>query len=729
MADLIEIPTLTAPSGVMPIGQRSIGEIREENVTVTAGGVKEVAFDDDAVAELVWRCYQEGKTYLEENSWLLDWQAVDFYYQNQNNDRWLRPADGRPVRISRYLIAKNTNTMHGQVHNGIWANQKPFALQPEGGTSETLLDAWTHLLWILMKRAKAEYHFGLAGECSRLQGTGILQPGWEVKTVKKKRRKRKDPEPTIPLPIGGEKQVPTKKSDDFKTVDETTEESWPFIEFKPLGFTFFDPKWCTPNAPEESAGYVVDFDLVDFRDLQRLRDLPCYQNIPDDETLISFFLLNPNAAGMAPSTLAQGTADAQSSMAMHAVGEWRNNGTNPFKTKLPLITMWTDERAMAILCYEGRKLTVRNDDHDMGDHALHYTFNWWNVPNAGYGIGIGKLNMDDQRMETGVLNEVLKMIGMWFNTPLLTRRGDNAPTQNVVGGLGTFFQVDTGPDGDVRKSVAYIDKPLIPGEAWKVMDMALHGGEDLVGANSTTMQGNLGGPGSSAMRTAAGVNRVGGKADANVAQPVLYESWALERFIYFLIDQVRLKMPLWEIRKILSKKYSKAIIDQIDFEDFLDAEFAVNVLAGQKMAAKAAIQQLIPFLLQIVQQPQLLDGLHTTGRTVDFAAIEDLFIRFSELDGNADNIFRDMTAREQATYKQQSQGAQKVQGQIQVEQQRGKNKLQEEQLRGQNDLTTKLATVAAEHAAGSIPLERAEGLLERSTDEHELAGGVPDQME
>jgi hypothetical protein len=40
-------------------------------------------------------------------------------------------------------------------------------------------------------------------------------------------------------------------------------------------------------------------------------------------------------------------------------------------------------------------------------------------------------------------------------------------------------------------------------------------------------------------------------------------------------------------------------------------------------------------------------------------------------------------------------------------------------------MTTKLATIAAEHAAGSVPLERAEGLLERKTDEHELEQGVP----
>jgi hypothetical protein len=709
--------------GEMPPGQRPLGEIRQEDVEITAGGVEEPVYSDDAVAELVWKNYNLGKNYLEQNSWLLDWQAIDYYYQNQNNDRWLRPADGRPVRIARYIIAKNANTMDNQVHRGIWSNQKSFALQPEGATTELMLEAWTHLLWILMKRAKAEYNFGLAGECSRLFGTGILKPGWEERTVVRKRRRRKVAEPKITLPVTGETSIPTEKSDAFEEVKEDAKESWPFIEFRKLGYTFFDPKWCTPNAPEESAGYVIDVDYLSFQDLQQLRELSCYKNLPDDEELKEFFFVNPQLEAPAASAVAQ-SMEQQSSLAMHAEGEERKTSASPLDGEGMIVTMWTAERAQAILCFNDRKITIRNDAHEMGDHALHYAFNWWNMPNSGYGMGIGKINLDDQRMETGVLNEVLKMIGMWFNTPLMIPRGMTTPTQNVVAGLGTFWQVDA-PGGDVTKAARYAEKPIIPPDAWRVLDMALHGGEDVVGANSTTMQGNLGGPGSSAMRTAAGVNRVGGKADENVSKPVLYESWALERFIYFLIEMVRLKMPLAEIREILAKKFAKAIIDEIDFDQFLNAEFTVNVLAGQKMSAKAAILQLIPFLLQILQQPQLLDALHQTGRTIDFEAIEALFIRMSELDGNADNIFRAMTARERVTYKQQNPAAQKVQGELAVETQRGKNKIAEQQVRSQGDLTTKLATVAAERAAGSVELERAEGLLERNEDEGYLRSGVP----
>lgn len=702
-------------------------QIQPSQVTTTEGGVKAPAFVDDAAASIVVSNYQKAKAYLETNSWLLEWQAADILYQSLVNDRWVRVADGRPVRISRFLVAKNTVTMAGQVHQGVWGNQKPFALQPEGETSELELDAWTHLLWVLMKRAKAEYHFSLANDSAALYGTGILRPGCETKTVIKKVRRRKVIEPKIKMPLGGEESVPTEASDDFEVSPQKVTETWPFIEYCRLGTVLFDPDWRTPNAPEESARYVIDYETIDFQGLQRLKALPCYQNIPSREELEKYFLDHPQGDA-APASATADQMTNQSSVVAHAEGEQRQMSADPFKKPYALITQWDEERVTTVWCVEGHYIVIRNGEHEMNDHALHYTMNWWNIPNMGYGLGIGRLNSGDQRMEQGVLNEVLKMIGMWFNTPLLTRRGMNAPTQNVIAGLGTFLAVDTAPGEHVRDAVAYIDKPAIPKEAWTVYQEAKQGGQDLVGANATTMQGNLGGPGSSAMRTAAGVNRVGGKADENVAGPVRWQANALERFIYFLIDIVRLKMPPAEIRQILRKKFAKAILDKLDLDKLINAEFLVNVLAGQRMMARQAIQQLIPFLLQVLQNPQALQDLHQTGRTIDFASIEALFIRMSELDGNAENIYRDMTPQELQTYKQNNPGAQKVAGQVAVEQQRGKNKLQEVQAKGQVDQVNKITEIAAEHTAGEIPLERAEGLVERNQDEADLRGGVPDPL-
>jgi hypothetical protein len=47
-------------------------------------------------------------------------------------------------------------------------------------------------------------------------------------------------------------------------------------------------------------------------------------------------------------------------------------------------------------------------------------------------------------------------------------------------------------------------------------------------------------------------------------------------------------------------------------------------LAGQKLAAKAAISQLIPSLLQLLQQPQQMEYMHQKGWTINFLAIEKI---------------------------------------------------------------------------------------------------------
>jgi hypothetical protein len=218
-------------------------------------------------------------------------------------------------------------------------------------------------------------------------------------------------------------------------------------------------------------------------------------------------------------------------------------------------------------------------------------------------------------------------------------------------------------------------------------------------------------------------------SDQNVADPV--ESFAggvIVPVVKFLVKCVKEKMPLAEIREILSDKYAALIESEIDFDQFLDADFEVDVLAGQKLAARAGIQQLIPFFLQLAQQPQLLQYLHDRGETIDFGVIEDLFMQVSELTHQPD-IFRPLTARERVMIKQMNPGVQKLTGAMQLERVKGANKQQEIQTKGQVDMANKASEIAMQHTAAGIPLERATGLLERATDQQFLKGGFPNALE
>jgi hypothetical protein len=726
MATSLEIAEKPGGDG-MPIGNDLSLPIRKDQVELGRDGTTSPGMDDDAAGTVVWMDYQTTMRWIDTNSWLAEWQYVDYLYQSPNYDRDTRTSN-RPARISRFLVAKNRNTMSNQVRRGLFGDSNPFVLEPRGKLAgnpdaEQILNAWTEIFNVLNDRADFEYQMSLAIECQVLQGTMICIPGWEEKTVIRKTRHRQKPPVSIDMPVGPPKKVDTWESDNFKVREEPVKESWPSFEYRRLGTTLYLDTWRTPNRPDLTGGARIDIDFVTLQDLQQMRGLECYKGIPEDEDLKTFFYETSPRGDAEVGTATAQAMNSQSTVVLHAAGENRMVSQDPSLKPLMKIARWTKDRVCEILCYQGRRKTIRNQKHTMGDQMLGYSATWWNIDNSGYGLGQGRLNAGDQRVEQATYNEALRMIAFPLSAPIIYDRGaGNAPTQNVMAGLGTFLGVDTGPSHDINKALGFMRMPEIPPEVWKILDFAHRGGENLVGADSIAMQGNVNTPGSSAMRTATGVNRAGGKADENVSDPIAHLEGVMKRWLTFLWDRVLEDMPIAEIRAILSDKFGQAIIDQIDAEDFLDARFEIKILAGQKLAARAAILQLIPFLLQIVQQPQLMQWLHEKGWTINFKSIEDIFQRMSELQSWQD-IFVPLSPQEMQSVQQMNAGTQKLQGAVAVEKVRGQNKLQQVAAKGQQDLQNTIVEKAIDKI-GPSELAQAEGRLSRNTDMQELQQGV-----
>ena len=740
MASSSELGTRDSGLTHMPVGSLMALPLRQSEVTTTEGNERPAVWSDDATANLVWNDYQRAKAYVEaENTaWLLEWQETDILYQSPIPYRFERLQTGRPARVPRFLVAKMTRTLARGVKRSLFAEQYPFLLRPGARGTQAQADAWTYLIGVLLKRMKFQYHGGLQINGQTLFGTGLGKFGWDERTVTKKTRKRKKPPESIEMPSGSA-TVPTEASDDFAAQSTTVTESYPFYEYRKLGTTLFDPKWCTPDLPEESAGYCVDIDYVNFYDLQEMRQLSCYQEkkgkgedgaetilsagIPDEETLKQYFF--QKSQGSAP--MGSQTEDMMSSMGSmvtHAAARNRATSIDPLATPLMLIERWDDRSVKTILCYEGEKLVIRNEEHDLGS-MCHTACCWWPIENCGYGMGVGRIVGPDQRVNQGVLNEMLKMIAYPFNAPILYSRGsENAPTQNTVWRMGGYQAVDPGPSGDVRKGMAFMEMPAIPREAFEFIEMSQRGAEELSGADAQMQQGSLNGK-QGATRSSFGAQRMAAMSDQNIADPVdSFANGALIPVIEFLIRMVKTRMPVKEIRQILSDKYSTEIMKVLDLEQMLDAEFEVAVLAGQKLAAKQGIQQVIPFYLQLLEQPQILEYYHQIGKTVDFAAMEDIFMAVSELTQQPD-IIRAMTPRERAQYKQNNPNMQKVQAAVAQEQVRGKNKLAEVAAKNTGEIQKTVVDKALDKLAGGEPLDLAEGRLLRNDDQAALEGGLP----
>jgi hypothetical protein len=397
---------------------------------------------------------------------------------------------------------------------------------------------------------------------------------------------------------------------------------------------------------------------------------------------------------------------------------------DPLTKPLVIIERWDSRTIKAILVYEDRKLTIRNEEHEYGS-MCHTACTWWPIENCGYGMGIGRLVGPDQRVNQGVLNAALKMIAYPMEAPILYARGsENAPTQNTVWRLGGYQAVDPGPSGDVGKAMKFMEMPQVPAEAFGVIDRTQRGAEELSGADAQMQQGTLNGK-QGATRSSFGAQRMAAMSDQNIADPVdSFANGAIIPFVEFLIRWVKTRMPIKEIRQILSQKYSAAIMKAVLHEQFLEAEFEVVVLAGQKLAAKQGIQQVIPFYLQLLEQPQILEYYHQIGKTVDFAALEDIFQAVSELVQQPD-IIRPMTENEKQLYQQNNPNMQKVQAATAVEKQRGQNELATQGAKGKNELVKTVLDHALDKNEGGAPLDLALGRLERNDDISALEGGLP----
>lgn len=734
-----ELPAQDAGDG-MPIGNQLTPRIEAHQVAWPDDPAEGPEFDDNAAATIVWLDFQAANNYIDQEQWLLEWNYIDQLYPSPSFDReWRDDGNGRPARISRFNIAENVSTLTTQVRRGIFADSTFFSLEAMGKLAsmenkQDYLDAWTSLLTQLCKRADLEYQMELFIDCVCLQGTAIAVPGWEERERVVTTRKSQTPPTQVQLPSGTSVTIHTMESDDFQVTHDKVKESWPFFEFRRLGTTLYDAGWRTPGRPDISAKCRLDLDWVTLEDLlQMKKNVQCYKNIPDAEEMIYFFLENQYGDAESVSGPTRDMTD-NTSFVPHAVGEWKRTSKNPFEGSFMRVARWSHTHIMEIIFYKGRKLTIRNQKHKLEDHALGYSSTWWNISNSGYGFGVGRVNSGDQRMAQGILNEILKWIAYPLNAPLMYNTAEgNAPTQSMAMGLGTMWGVNAGVNGDVRKAFNFLQPPELPGPALELYQLATQGGRDAVNANQQTMGGQAGSQ-QGIGRSAFGAQRLATQADAAISTQILHIEQVLERFLKFLCLMVRERMPIKEIRDILSQKHSDLIIKTLDADFFVqDGLFDLKILAGQKLAQRAAIAQVIPFLLQLVEQPQLLQYMHQKGETINFTDIEKMFIDMSELSGNY-NIIVPLTDQEKANVQQFNPEATRMKLEQMMEQLRQQGKLAEIHAKGATDLQNDLVSKAAEQVlqgqqqepkTRETQLQLAEDQSERNTNREFLENGLP----
>lgn len=673
-------------------------------------------FTDAAAAALCVQDYNRAAADLDSRQLPQEWEDNDVLYDTPllgNNE------NVGSARVSRYTVNNQTNTMGDAVRDGLFAQKPPFLLRPRGSTTQAESDAWTALISALLDRMQFRYWTGLGIDQQALHGTAIWKSGWMKRKRKVPIRKQKAPAVTVNTPTGPA-TTETTESLDYDIEYKTITESYPWIETRTLGTTLFDPGWRTPNRPD-LCGYAIDIDYPTWGDLENLRQDDCY-DIPDSEALKEWFFHHRDE-GAPGGTAVETSLSREGSAVDHATERSTPTTANPLAQPMLMLERWDSERVIAVLGIDGRWVVIRNEEHHR-NRIPHFTANWRSKLNTGWGIGNGKLIGADQRIEQGTINHALNLLAYQFNPAILHARGQNSPAGNRTIRAGGFFAVD--PIGnDVRNAVAVMEMPKVPAEAWQMIGYAKSSSQETSGADATFMQGQLQQKGSSAARTATGASRIAAKADGRVQTPVEnIELGLFNPFIEWLIDAIKIHMPSQEIRDILDEKLGSALMEQFKLDRFIEATFEVEMTAAAKLAAKAAMAQQLPFLMQIFQQPQLLEQLHAEGKTISLDVLLDVLFAVSEY-RIEDQIIVPLTAEEKMTMMQMNAPNAKIQEATAVEAIRGKNAMDLEDKKAQNKLATTVAEKALEREGEGIPLAHAFGLNERSSDEDYLRGNGP----
>lgn len=594
---------------------------------------------------LVVQSAQQAKAFLTNKQWSLLWRDADLLYQaprpltTYENTYVLEP------NVQRFTVAKVCNAVVPQLYKGLFYDDPPMVLRPRGGTTQEVVDAKSTLFSFILNDCdfKTQTKWGL--EQMAHLGTGIWKWGYDWKCIKTYSRTSTSVTITAGDNDSAEKaSIPTDLPPDIKCTEAYV--PLPFFEWRPIDKVLIDPQLNVPDV--RKAGWAVDVRYMDFYQMNALRKaIEAAQkqakegetnkaligwSFPSEEVLKTFWATNKQNA----QTLETEQATYIEGVVHHA--EKINIQVSPdeLRRKLEILEYWDEGRKIMVLNQHTVIFSGKNEFNQLP----FLSANWWNRPRAFYGMGLGLIVGQNQRVDQGTINAILKILSFGVNPIYLRARDDNAPTQMIRTGLGKILTVN-----DPDKAYKLMDTPKVPGDVWSALKESEQATESSSGADQMLVQGSTAGPRSSMGRTAGGANILAGASATRLDGPL--DNFIEQVFKPFLgiIDMLVFNiMSDAAILTVLGKEKGKAYIKDFDMQKFHDAQIEYEVLAGASLAAKRTMAQSMVMLTQILQNPQIQESLADINEEyIDFKPIVKMWLQASEW-RNEDDIIKPLTA-------------------------------------------------------------------------------------
>jgi len=619
-----------------------------------------------------------AKAFIANRQWTLLWRDADLLYQSPRPMTVWENTYVLEPNVQRFTVAKVVNAVVPQLYKGLFYDDPPMLMRPRPGTSQEVIDAKTALFSYMLDECgfKTQTKWGL--EQMAFLGTGIFKWGYDWKDIVTVKREATKIDLTAGDPNGATDtfSIPTEEPPKITRIIKTL--PMPFFMHRPVDKVLVDPH--TSFGDIRMAGWVVDVQFMDFYQLKALRDA-IDQAIKDGEegAAIKGWTIPEEAAlktlWSSPSAQKNLTLETEQASYIEGVVHHAEKvnvpaSPDPLRRKLEVLEYWDKDRKIVVLNQE----YVLCDTDNEFKRIPFLSANWWNRPRAFYGMGLGLIVGQNQRVDQGTINAILKILSFGVNPIYLRNREDNAPTQVIRTGLGKIMSVT-----DTEKSYRLLETPKMPPDIWQALKESQDATEASSGADQMLVQGSTAGPRSSMGRTAGGANILAGASATRLDGPLdNFIEQVFKPFLAVLDWMVFNILGDGAILHILGKEQGPEFLKNFNMQDFHDAQIEYEVLAGSSLAAKRTMAQSMVMLTQILDNPQIKESLADINEEfIDFKPIISMWLEASEWK-NKNDIVKKMTP-EMIQKRRANSKAALMQQQVQAKQMGDQQKFQQKQ--------------------------------------------------
>lgn len=593
---------------------------------------KRYDFDDDAMLALIRDDSEDTDAWMNLQQWASNWVQADMLQQSPTSSF----DDIAKMSVPKFTLSNTVATLVSKMMLGMFYDDPPFILRPRKGTKPEIVTAKSALFAYQLDEMKFYEEVEAGLEQMALFGTGIWKWGWSKKKKKVVTYKAK--------------ANPTPVNTAFKTEHVNTPDSMKFdeeIEDKDVAHPWF--KCCdlrtvlvnksTRRGDIRKAKEVIYRDYPTWKDLDDLRDVEGY-DIPSREELEKLFI---ERTGTTPGdNLTMTLPESMRGYLQHATPRNLKATADPFENGIELLERVDGEKMGVALVMGPHWILIYNGPNPY-NKINYYSANWRNLQDAFYGQGLGQLIGYEQMVEQGTTALAVGMLAYGLQPTAIRKKGFNAISQPTIWEQGGIIDVED----DVDKAYKFLEFPPVPSEAWQFIMQAKADSAETSGANQQTSMGaGSSGIKTTGMRSGTGAALVGQASASRLDGPV--ERFIRQVFVPWIyqMDELNNKLlPTSILNEVLGQEVSDDF--KVDHIEFRNAKIEYEVLAGAHLGAKKEMAQFLPFVMQLVNNPTLMEQAAEQGLSFNFKA---WFEHFSDLAGFAwmQDFFIPMDPQKQA---------------------------------------------------------------------------------